>query len=168
MLLPLLHMSEPFLTRKVRFCKLVHRSRGQLTPKQALMSVLHEIGISKSRRIVGYVLSILASLGIFGSGIIKFFPTEKILFILEQLNLSEYTIMIGLIEIFVVVIYWIPKTSNFGFFLFCSYIGAIIVGELVIGELPLPGLTTGAMIFIGTLLRKPSLLGWSSASAKTI
>ncbi|MFT5990930.1 MAG: hypothetical protein ACI9K9_002394 [Neolewinella sp.] len=52
-----------------------------------------------------------------------------------------------------------PKTCNIGFFLFCSYCGGIIVGELILGDVPLPGLATGAMVYIGTLLRKPSLLG---------
>ena len=65
---------------------------------------------------------------------------------------------IGLIEIFVVVLYWIPKTMNIGFFLFCSYAGGIVVGELIHGDVPLPGLVTGAMVYVGTLLRKPSLL----------
>lgn len=67
--------------------------------------------------------------------------------------------MIGLIEIVCVVLYWIPRTSNVGFFLFCSYAGGIIVGELILGDVPLPGLAIGGMIYLGTLLRKPSLLG---------
>ena len=123
------------------------------------MSALHENGTSKSQWLIGYALSILASLGILGSGIIKFFPNESILLILEQLNMSEYALIIGLVEIGVVILYWIPKTSNIGFFLFCVYIGAILAGEIVLGEFPLPALATGVMIFVGTLLRKPSLLG---------
>lgn len=74
--------------------------------------------------------------------------------------MAEYAALIGVVEVACVVLYWIPKTSNLGFFLFCSYIGGIICGELLLGEAPLPGLTIGAMIYVGTLLRKPSLLGW--------
>jgi hypothetical protein len=123
------------------------------------MSTLHETGISKPRRIIGYLLSILASLAVFGSGITKFFPANEIHLLLDRLGMAEHAVMIGLIEIGVVLLYWIPKASNIGFFLFCSYAGGIIVGELILGDVPLPGLAIGGMIYVGTLLRKPSLVG---------
>lgn len=123
------------------------------------MPELHEHGISKSRRLIGYALSILPSLAVLGSGFTKFFPNNDIHVLLEQLGMAQHAVLIGLIEIGCVVLYWIPKTSNIGFFFFCSYIGAIIAGEVVLGDIPLPGLTIGIMIYVGTLLRKPSLAG---------
>jgi|GEM_PF-581159 len=128
--------------------------------KMFSMPLLHEEGISRPRRIFGYLLSVLASLAIFGSGIIKFFPDNDIHVLLEQLNVAEHAVLIGLIEIGVVVLYWIPKISNIGFFLFCAYAGGITVGELILGDFPLPGLAIGGMIMVGSVLRKPSLLGW--------
>lgn len=128
------------------------------------MFELHEKGISKPQRFIGYALSLLPSLGVVGSGITKFFSDTEIHVLLEQLGMAEHAVLIGLIEIIVVLLYWIPKTSNIGFFLFCSYIGGIIVGELILGDIPLPGLTIGAMIYVGTLLRKPSLMGWKKNS----
>lgn len=127
------------------------------------MFALHEKGISKSRRLVGYVMSLLPSLAVLGSGLAKFFPGTEIHLLLERLELAQYAVLIGLIEIGCVALYWIPRTSNFGFFIFCSYCGGIIVGELVLGDVPLPGLVIGAMIYVGTLLRKPSLLGTAAA-----
>ena len=124
------------------------------------MSTLHEADISKPRRLLGYALSLLPSLAVLGSGFMKFFPDTDIHLLLGQLGMAEHAILIGLIEIFCVLLYWIPKTSNIGFFVFCSYIGGIIVGELILGDIPLPGLAIGGMIYVGTLLRKPSLLGW--------
>jgi len=123
------------------------------------MNSFHETGISKSSRITGYVLTLLASLGVLGSGLIKFFPNEEINQVLGRLGLEEYSIAIGLMEVLVVVLYWIPKTVNIGFFLFCSYLGGIIVAEILLGDIPIPGLMLGAMVYIGTFLRKPSLLG---------
>ena len=123
------------------------------------MSHLHEAGIGKTRKVIGYLLSILPSLAIFGSGVAKFTPNEKVLEPLERLGVEEHAVLIGLVEILVVLIYWIPKVSNIGFFLFCSYAGGIIVGELILGEVPVPGLATAIMIYTGTLLRKPSLSG---------
>lgn len=123
------------------------------------MSRLHEAEINKSRRSIGYLLSLLPSLAVLGSGFTKFFPNTEIHLLLERLGVAEHAVMIGLIEIACVALYWIPRTSNVGFFLFCSYVGGIIVGELILGDFPLPGLVIGAMIYLGTLLRKPSLLG---------
>lgn len=124
------------------------------------MVALHENGLGRYQRWLGYILTLLPSLGVLASGVTKFFPAGDIHLLLQQLGLEDHAIVIGLVEIAVVVIYWIPRTCNIGFFLFCSYIGGILVGELILGDVPLPALTIGAMIYVGTLLRKPSLLGW--------
>lgn len=123
------------------------------------MFILHEPGIGKTRRITGYLLSILPSLMVFGSGFAKFFQDARILEVLEKLGVVEHAVLIGVVEIVCVILYWIPKTSNIGFFLFCSYVGGIFVGELIIGEPPLPAIAIGSMIYTGTILRKPSLSG---------
>ena len=123
------------------------------------MSNLHEPGISKPRRITGYVLSVLPSLMVLLSGFVKFSKNEMILENLERLGVAEHAVLIGLVEILCVVLYWIPRTSNIGFFLFCSYAGGIIVGELILGDIPIPGIVTAIMIYTGTMLRKPSLSG---------
>jgi hypothetical protein len=123
------------------------------------MTTLHETGISKPRKIIGYILSILPSLVVFLFGLVKFFPNETVLEPLEKLGVAPYAALIGVVEMLCAILYWIPKTSNIGFFLFCSYAGGIIVGELILGEVPVPGLVIAAMIYIGTLLRKPSLSG---------
>ncbi len=127
--------------------------------KLNVMFALHENGISKTRRLFGYLLSVLPSLAVLGSGFMKFFPSAEIHLLLEKLGMADHAVLIGLIEIGCVALYWIPRTSNIGFFLFCSYIGAIITGEIILGDFPLPGLTIGVMIYVGTFLLKPSLLG---------
>ncbi len=121
------------------------------------MFTLHEAGIGKRQRILGYVLSLLPSLAVFGSGVAKFFPGHEIHALLAELGLGGQAVVIGLTEIGCVVLYWIPRTTNVGFFLFCSYIGAILVGELVLGQVPLPALAIGSMVYAGTYLRRP---GW--------
>lgn len=124
------------------------------------MSTLHEAGINPTRKIMGYILSILPSLGVFFSGMMKFFPNPSILDILEQLGVAEYAVVIGVVEVVCVILYWIPRTSNIGFFLFCAYVGGILVAELILGQVPVPAVAIGVMVFVGTLLRKPSLAGW--------
>jgi hypothetical protein len=123
------------------------------------MTALHEPGISRTRKISGYALSIFASLAVLGSGLLKFTSSPDILALLEQLGLADHLVLIGLVEIAVVLVYWIPRTSNLGFFLFCSYVGGITIAELILGQVPIPGLAIGALVYVGTLLRKPALLG---------
>jgi hypothetical protein len=126
------------------------------------MSTLHEAGIGKTRKTAGYLLSILSSFMVLVSGLLKFTPNAWAMEPLEKLGLEEHALTVGLIEVVCVVLYWIPKTSNIGFFLLCAYVGGIIVGELLMPEVPLPGLTIGVMVVLGTLLRKPSLSGLRS------
>lgn len=95
------------------------------------------------------------------SGLLKFAQNRWAMEPLEKLGLSEHAILVGVIEIGCVLLYWIPKTSNIGFFLLCSYVGGIIVGELLMDEVPVPGLAIGLMVYLGTLLRKPSLSGFN-------
>lgn len=123
------------------------------------MPTLHEPGIGKVQKIIGYLLSILASLMILISGLLKFTPNAWAIEPLEKLGLTEYALAVGVIEVLCVALYWIPQTSNIGFFLMCAYVGGIIVGELLMPEVPIPGIAIGILIFLGTLLRKPSLAG---------
>lgn len=124
------------------------------------MMKLHETEISKTRRITGYILSILPSLMIVFSGSNKIIGSEWMVQAMNTIpNIGEITPFIGMLEITCVIIYWIPKISNIGFFLLCSYTGGIIVAEIVASHSPLPGIILAILIYIGTILRKPSLSG---------
>ncbi len=127
------------------------------------MSSFHEPGIHKAQKAFGYLLSVLASFMVLVSGLLKFVQNTWAMEPLEKLGLSEHWLPVAVIEVLCVVLYWIPKASNIGFFLLCSYVGGIIVAELLMGEAPVPGLVIGLMVYLGTLLRKPSLAGLSAA-----
>ncbi len=124
------------------------------------MSTLHEPQIGKARKIVGYVLSILASLLILFSGLSKIAGTEEMVENMSKLpNFIDKLMLIGVLELVILALYWIPKTSNIGFFLLASYAGGIIVGEIVAGDMPIPGMMVATLFYIGTMLRKPALSG---------
>lgn len=123
------------------------------------MSTLHNPKIRKARKITGYILSILPSLMITFSGVAKIAGVPEMIDNMRNIKLGEFTSFIGVLEIICVIVYWIPKTSNIGFFLLCSYTGGIIVGELVGGGMPIPGLMLSTMLYVGTMLRKPNLSG---------
>ncbi|MCX2743305.1 hypothetical protein OO013_05480 [Mangrovivirga sp. M17] len=121
---------------------------------------LFEPHLSKIRRLSGLIISILPSLVLFFSGIMKLGGAEQLAGSLESINLLQYMEVIGVIEILVVIAYWVPRFSNIGFFLVCCFCGGIIVGELSMGNFPLPGLMVTTLFFIGTFLRKPGMFGF--------
>lgn len=124
------------------------------------MSVLHESQISKPRKITGYVLSILASAMIVFAGVGKILQTEDMIKNMSNIpNFEDLLIFVGVLELVILAIYWIPKTSNIGFFLMASFCGGIIAGEIVLGHPPIPGIIVTILFYVGTMLRKPSLSG---------
>ena len=126
------------------------------------MTALHEAHIGKTRKIIGYILSILPSLMIVFSGSNKILGAEWMVQAMNTIpNIGEITTYIGMLEIACVIIYWIPKAGNLGFFLLCSYTGGIIVAEIVANHTPLPGILLATFIYLGTMLRKPSISGLS-------
>lgn len=123
---------------------------------------LHESPISKTRKIIGYILSILPSMLIVFSGVNKIIGSQMMVDSMTQINLLNVMAFIGALEIFCVILYWIPKTSNIGFFLLCSYVGGIIAAESIMGggtTLPLLGIIVAVLLYVGTMLRKPTLSG---------
>lgn len=123
------------------------------------MSSLHDSEIGKTRRVSGYIISIIPSVMIAMSGVMKLLDSDEIRANMNGIpNLSEMMVLIGVIELVCLIFYWIPKTSNLGFFLLCSYVGGIIVAELVAGGPPIPGIPVAILLYVGTFLRKPSLL----------
>ena len=124
------------------------------------MTSLHETQISKARKIAGYTISILASFMLFMSGIMKIIGNEEM-----QINMAKVTnfgdklMFIGILEIIILILYWIPRTMNIGFFLLASFGGGIIVAEIVTGEMPIAGILVTTLFYVGTILRKPALSG---------
>jgi hypothetical protein len=124
------------------------------------MSSLHETQIGKTQKIAGYVISILASLMILMAGMQKVMGSVEMINNMSGiLNFADKLFFIGVLELVLLLLYWIPKTSNLGFFLLCSFCGGAIVTEMVLGEAPMGGITVTVFFYLGTVLRKPSLLG---------
>lgn len=115
--------------------------------------------IPRWRYYLGWAMSVFVSLGITASGMGKIMEAKLLVESLDKINLAEHAVTIGIIEILCVVLYLIPKTSNIGFFLLCSYIGGIIVSEWAMGFPPNVGITLAVVLYVGTMLRKPELSG---------
>ena len=124
---------------------------------------LHETQISKTRRIAGFTLSIIPSLMILMAGVTKLIGTEEMVQSFTNLpNWEDKMLFIGALELIILMLYWIPKTMNMGFFLMLGFMGGALLAEVVLkGGVPLPAIFVTTLFYVGTLLRKPSLSGLS-------
>jgi len=124
------------------------------------MNYLIDTEISTVRNVTGHVLTILATGMIAFGGINMIIGADWIQKNMDRIpNLGEKTMEIGILHIIIVFLYWLPPTSNIGFFLLCSLTGGMIVTEMVGGELPIPGIVVAILLYAGTMLRNPLLSG---------
>jgi hypothetical protein len=131
------------------------------------MTKFHEDHIGKTQKIIGYSLSILFSIQILMAGILKVVGEASIVERMGNIpNWGDKIVFIGLLELVLLVLYWIPKTQKLGFYLLCAFVGGIIVAEVAAGThveqgaspAPLVGMVTAILLYTGTILRKPSML----------
>ena len=116
---------------------------------------MNTIKVSKTRNIIGWVLSAPPILAILAGSFNKF---SKKAHLVENITYIDLNLLAS-ISLVCIILYLIPKTSNIGFFLLCSYYGGAIVGELVMGEFPLVGIVLSILLYVGTMLKKPELSG---------
>ncbi|MEM6316811.1 MAG: hypothetical protein AAF960_04030 [Bacteroidota bacterium] len=114
--------------------------------------------VNKTRKIIGWVLVAAPLLMLLPASFAKITGNPEAVGNLTQLNILNAPI-VGVITLISVVLYLIPKTSNIGFFLLCSYFGGVIVGEFALGLNPLTGIGLSVLLYVGTMLRKPELSG---------
>lgn len=131
------------------------------------MATYHDSEIGKPQRIIGYILSILFSIQIFMAGILKVIQEDAIVERMSNIpNWGDKLLSIGLLELGLLALYWIPKTQKIGFYLMCAFVGGIIVAEVAAGThveqgappAPLVGIVTAILLYAGSIMRKPSML----------
>ena len=123
--------------------------------------MLHDPQSSKPARVAGYVLSILVSVMLVFSAIMKLLADEFLVESMSAIHLLPAMKTIAFVELLVVALYWIPKTMKLGFLLCCFYIGGIISAELISMEgagIPIPGVPLAVLLVVGTYLRKKDLI----------
>ena len=86
------------------------------------MADFHEENISKTQKIVGYAFSFLFSIQIVMAGLLKVIGEEAITERMNNIpNWGDKLLFIGLLELVLLALYWIPKTQKLGFYLLCAF-----------------------------------------------
>lgn len=129
------------------------------------MAKFHEQDLPKWQIVIGYVLSILFSFQILMAGVLKLFKEEGIMERMSQIpNWEDKVVFVGVLELAILILYWVPKTQKLGFYLLASFMGGVIVAKVAAGNhegmppVPLFSLITTILLYAGTFMRKPSLL----------
>ena len=115
--------------------------------------------VSKTRNAIGWILSIIPAAVVTFSAMMQIVGNQQIKETMADSAFADFLPLIGLTELTCLALYFIPKTSNIGFFLLCSLFGGIIATEAALGQSPITGIVLLTMLFIGTMLRKPELSG---------
>lgn len=111
----------------------------------------------KITRIISIVLLAIPSLMLVMSSVMKMTGSKQMVESLSKAGMGNYNLLLlGLIELLSVVLLWIPKTRNIGFFLVCSYLGGALSIELALGRTPSAAILL-ALIWIGIFLRDRSM-----------
>ena len=111
----------------------------------------------KIKHIISIVLIAIPSLLLVISSVMKMTGSKEMVESLTKAGMGNYNLfLLGLIELLSVVLLWIPKTRNVGFFLVCSYLGGALAIEWAGGRAPSAGILL-ALIWIAVFLRDRSL-----------
>lgn len=117
---------------------------------------------SKKMFLVGWVLSILASLALLMSGAMKVIQpasiAEETAKGLEHIGWKVSQMSgLGILEIACVIIYLIPQTSILGAILVTGYMGGAIATHVRVGDAFIVQALIGVVFWLGLWLRDPRL-----------
>ena len=112
---------------------------------------------SKTRKIAGYVLSGLVTFVFVATGAMKFTEGEQNVQMAELVGGASTLHILGGLQIFFALLFWIPRTAVVGFLLMACYMAGAIATHLVIKESF--ALQTGieALIWAAGFVRFPEL-----------
>src|SRR5262245_19667925 len=112
----------------------------------------------KKMIVTGWILTIVPSLLLTISAVMKFAKVQQVVQGFDHLQLPQHLMVaIGALELGCTVIYLIPRTSVLGAILMTGYLGGAILTHLRIGEMFVVQFLLGVVIWAGIFLREPRL-----------
>ena len=114
---------------------------------------------TKTKRIIGWVLTVLVGLFLIGaSGVPKFFdfPGKADMMAKLQIPLDLLTTL-GVIEVSLAVLYLIPRTAFLGAILTTGYLGGAVWTHLRVGDTWFFPTIIGVLMWLGLALRRPAI-----------
>jgi hypothetical protein len=114
---------------------------------------------TKTKHIIGWVLTVLVGLFLIGaSGVPKFFDFPGKAEMMEKLEIPlNLLTTVGIIEVTVAVLYLIPRTAFLGAILTTGYLGGAVWTHLRVGDTWFFPIIIGVLMWLGLALRHPAI-----------
>ena len=114
--------------------------------------------VSKAALWTGWILSILPVLLLLMSGIMKLTRPAPVVEGFTHLGLPlRLALALGILELACTVVYLLPKTSVLGAILLTGYLGGATCATLRVGDLFIPPVLLGVLVWGGLFLRDPRI-----------
>ena len=112
---------------------------------------------SKTRKIAGYVLSGLVTFVFVATGAMKFTGGEQNVQMAELVGGASTLHILGGLQIFFALLFWIPRTAVVGFLLMACYMAGAMATHLVIKESFVLQTGIETLIWVTGFVRFPEL-----------
>lgn len=113
---------------------------------------------TKTRKITGWVLSILLGLLFVFSASMKLMQSEEVVAQAAAIGLdAQAYFFIGIIEVLAVVLFLVPRTGVLGSLVLIAYMGGAIVTHLQNGQPIATAVVVESLVWIAAALRFPEL-----------
>ena len=112
---------------------------------------------SKTRKIAGYVLSGLVTFVFVATGTMKFTGSEQNVQMAELVGGASTLHILGGLQIFFALLFWIPRTAVVGFLLMACYMAGAMATHLVIKESFVLQTGIETLIWVTGFVRFPEL-----------
>lgn len=120
------------------------------------MSFSFPTTVSKKALWTGIILSVLPSLLLLFSAVMKLTKAAPVLDGFAKMGFSESVIIpLGILELVCTLIYLVPRTAVLGAILLTGYLGGAIVTTLRVGDSYIMTVILGVMIWGGLYFRDP-------------
>ncbi len=119
------------------------------------------LGTHSAKKIIGSIVLALPTLLLFINGFGKISGASQETILFQSLGIDQYRVALGVVEILLTVLLWIPKTHRFAILAASSVLGGAVAVELMLG---MSGLIAGGALFlvwVGSYLRS----SWCSCHA---
>ena len=128
------------------------------SPVQTNATVEPTAPVSKTARIIGWIMSILPVLMLLMSAVMKFIPNKQMQDGFTHLGWPlSLAVPLGIVELACTILYLIPQTAVLGAILLTGYLGGAIATTLRVGDGFIPTIVMGIFLWGGLFLRDQRL-----------
>jgi DoxX-like family len=111
--------------------------------------------MNKTKKIAAIAMTVIVSLMVTMSGIMKLSQSEEVMQALGKIGITNYVVLLGVMEVVFTALFIYSKTMRLGFILLCCYFAGAIATDLSHGTPIINATMIMVFIWIAAFLREP-------------